>query len=218
MSERFVIIDLETTGKSVHYGHRIIEVGAVLLENGKIVDKFESLVNPEVPIPMFIENYTGITDEMVANAPKSEEVLVQAVQFFGDVPLLAHNAPFEKQFLNNELAQISGQNEVDILCTVKLTRRLFPDLGKYKLSKLVSHFHLPCLQAHRALGDAEMTAHLFFRLEKQFHAFAPSGMKFTADNLAKISEIQPCFFRHAGLEHGIAAALELPTTYKRLKL
>lgn len=211
---RFAVIDLETTGMSPNQGDRITEVGIVLLENDRIVDRFESLVNPGCPIPPQAEAVTGITDNMVANAPSSEIVLVQAMRFVRDTPLVAHNASFDRGFLNNELREISRGNEANFLCTMLLSRRLLPGLESYGLQRLVSYLGIPKGQAHRALSDAEMTAHLLIILKNQFFEFCPNGAEFSADNLLGISNSQPKMFRALGLRHGIAASMKGISTYK----
>lgn len=201
--ERYAVIDLETTGLSPSQGDRITEVGIVLVENGEIVERFQSFVNPNRPIPSDVQKLTGITDEMVANAPSSSVVLAQAMEFIGDRPLIAHNASFEHRFLSNELCEISTENNVNLLCTMLLSRRVFPNLKSYKLGNLVSQFQLPKGQAHRALSDAEMTAHLLFRLERRVVEAAPAGFEFSADSFLRLSKSQPKLFRELGLTEAI---------------
>lgn len=210
--DRFSVIDLETTGLSPADGDRITEVGIVLVEDGKIVDRFQSLVNPLQPIPSYVQNFTGITDAMVANAPVSSVVLGQAADFIGDRPLVAHNAAFERKFLQNEFSEINRENQVDLLCTLLLTRRIFPNLESYELGKIVSRFKLPKGKAHRALSDAEMTAHLLLRLKKEILKVAPKGYVFSADNLFRITKVLPKEFRETGLANVINVSAE---RYKR---
>lgn len=204
--ERYAVIDLETTGLSPAHGDRITEVGIVLVENEKVVDCFQSFVNPNRPIPSDVQQLTGITDEMVANAPSSSAVLARAMEFISDRPLIAHNASFEHRFLSNELREISPENEVSLLCTMLLSRRVFPNLKSYKLGNLVSHFQLQKGQAHRALSDAEMTAHLFFRLKRQVLQAAPNGFSFSADSFLRLTKSQPKAFRELGLTEAIVAS------------
>ena len=201
--DRFAVIDLETTGLSPTHGDRITEVGIVLIEEGKVVDRFQSFVNPMRPIPAYVQDLTGITDSMVADAPVSSVVLSRAMQFVGNRPLVAHNASFEQKFLNSELSEIAVENKVNLLCTMLLSRRVFPELDSYTLEKLVSRFRLPVGQAHRALSDAEMTAHLLMRLKKEVLDAAPEGYQFTPENFLRLTKLKPNTIREIGLAKAI---------------
>ncbi len=98
-----IVLDFETSGLSPHYGDRAIEIGAVLIENSLIIDRFQSLMNPGFRISSFIEAYTGISNDMVEAAPPCEEVMEQFADFIGDFPLVAHNASFDRRFLDAEI-------------------------------------------------------------------------------------------------------------------
>src|SRR5210317_2226828 len=99
MREGYVILDLETTGLSKHY-HKITEIAAMKIKDNEIVDKFEALVNPQVPIPKFITRLTGITNEMVENEPTIDEIMPKFLEFLEDHPIVAHNATFDHGFLS----------------------------------------------------------------------------------------------------------------------
>ncbi len=152
----YTVIDIETTGLSKHY-HKITEIAAVIVNNGKIKKQFQTLVNPESHIPSFITRLTGIDDDMVEDAPLIHETMPKFLKFLGDKVFVAHNASFDYGFLNH-----NAKNEIknSRLCTRKLANRLVPDLHSKKLGVLCEHFGIRNNQAHRAMGDALATAEL----------------------------------------------------------
>lgn len=161
----FVVVDLEATGAKMP-PNRIIELGAYRVSGGRIVDSFVSLVNPEIPIPRFVIALTGITNDMVKTAPVFAEVAPQWLDFVSDAVLIAHNAPFDTSFLNHEISRVyPGHRMVNShLCTVKLSRRVFPGLTNYRLDTVASHFSIPIFHRHRAFSDALATAEVFLHL------------------------------------------------------
>lgn len=112
-----IVLDFETTGMSPQWGDRPIEVGAVRLENDLIVDRFESLMNPDFLLPGFIEQLTGISNQLVAEAPPCEEVMKRFADWIGDTPLVAHNASFDRKFLDAELALLGGDRGNPMACS-----------------------------------------------------------------------------------------------------
>ena len=157
-----VVIDFETTGLSAHYGDRTIEVGAVLVSNNQIVDRFQSLMNPEMRVSSFIEGYTGITNKMLANAPTIKEVMLKLAVFIEQHHLVAHNASFDSRFLDAEFSRINHRRKNEFACSMLASRRLYPDAPNHKLETLVRYKSLKTEGIHhRALADAEMTAHLW---------------------------------------------------------
>ncbi|MCC8998350.1 MAG: 3'-5' exonuclease [Candidatus Contendobacter sp.] len=164
--ETLAVIDFETTGMSPDDGSRATEIAVILLREGQIVDRYQSLMNAKAPIPNFIVQLTGITHAMIRRAPPAGEVMRQAAEFIGDCPLIAHNAAFDRKFFDAELARIHQYRRQEFACTVRLARRLYPDAPNHKLSTLVEYAGLPVTgRAHRALADAEMTAHLLLRMQ-----------------------------------------------------
>ncbi len=155
------IIDFETTGMSPEVGARPTEVAIVLTDNGRVVDRFQSLMNPGVYIPPFITGLTGITNAMVGAAPPVAQVMAEAARFVDGCPMVAHNASFDRKFWQAELARVGLDAQRPFACTVLLSRRLYPQAPSHKLGALVQHLGLPATgRAHRALADAEMTAEL----------------------------------------------------------
>ena len=156
------VIDFETTGISPDGGDRATEVAIVLVEGGgRVVDRFQSLMNAGVRIPAFITGLTGITNAMIATAPAAAQVMGEASRFVGQAPLVAHNAAFDRRFWQAELARAGLAANQPFICTLLLARRLYPQAPNHQLGTLVDFHRLPRTgQAHRALADAEMAAAL----------------------------------------------------------
>lgn len=166
---RVCVIDFETTGLSPAMGDRATEVAIVVLEDGQVVDRFQSLMNAGVRIPPFIEQYTGISNDMIRTAPPAAEVMAQAARYVDGVPLVAHNASFDQRFWAAELGRLEQDTpKVDTFaCTMLLSRRLYPQAGSYRLQSLASFHALPPAgRAHRALADAEVAAALLSRIQQ----------------------------------------------------
>ena len=160
------VIDFETTGMSPGQGARATEIGIVLVENGQVVDRFQSLMNTGVYIPGFITQLTGITNAMVAAAPDAAQVIADAARFVNGAPMVAHNASFDSKFWQAELALAGVAAPHVFACTVLLSRRLYPQAPSHKLGTLVDYHHLPRTgRAHRALADAEMAAALLGQIQ-----------------------------------------------------
>lgn len=160
-----VIIDFETTGLSPNMGDRTIEVGAVLVDNNRIVDKFQSLMNPGMRISSFIEEYTGISNKMLSSAPPVQEVMKNLARFIRQHHLVAHNASFDSKFLDAEFGRISHKRKNEFACSLLSARRIYQEAPNHKLETLVRYKNLKTDGTyHRALADAEMTAHLWLRM------------------------------------------------------
>lgn len=165
MNNNIIVIDFETTGLSPNLGERTIEVGAVLISDGKIVNRFQSLMNPGVRISGFIENYTGITNRMLLSAPSIKEVMEELKVFIGSHLLVAHNASFDSRFLDAEFARIKHKRKNEFACSLMMARRIYPEAPNHKLETLVRYKKLKTDGIHhRALADAEMTAHLWIKI------------------------------------------------------
>jgi DNA polymerase-3 subunit epsilon len=161
------VIDFETTGISPEQGARATEVAIVLVEQGRIVDRFQSLMNAGAHIPAFITQLTGISNAMVQAAPDVGEVMRQASAFVGDAPMVAHNASFDRKFWMGELSRLGLPARQPFACTMLLSRRLYPQAPNHKLGTLVDYHRLPRTgAAHRALADAEMAAELLLRIQQ----------------------------------------------------
>jgi len=166
--EVVAVIDFETTGLSPSQGDRATEIAAVLLQNGKVVDRYQSLMNAGVRIPSFIEELTGISTAMVRKAPAADKVMREVFDFVGSHPLVAHNASFDCKFWDAELARIQLKRRQEFACSMLVARRLLPQAPSHKLGVLVEFAKLPIAgRAHRALADAEMAASLVTHLEEE---------------------------------------------------
>jgi DNA polymerase III subunit epsilon len=166
MTERIAIIDFETTGMSPAHGARAAEVGIVVVEGGRIVDRFQSLMNTGQRMPWNITQLTGISNAMLEAAPRAESVMREAALFVGHIPMVAHNAAFDSKFWVDELQRADCEASQPFACTVLLSRRLYPQAPSHSLGRIVRFLDLPPAdKAHRALADAEMTAHLLLRMQ-----------------------------------------------------
>ena len=164
----FVVFDLETTGAKAP-PCRITEIGAYRVQDGEIIGEFQTLVNPETQIPRFITELTGISDDMVAEAPVFADVAHEFLEFIGDSVLVAHNSGFDMRFLNHEIGRIYQDYRLanPCLCTVQLSRRLLPDILNHKLKTVAEHYSIDLVNHHRASADAFATAHIFINLLSQ---------------------------------------------------
>jgi DNA polymerase-3 subunit epsilon len=156
----YAILDIETTGRSPKY-EKITEI-AVYIHNGtEIVDEFSTLLNPERTIPSFITGLTGITNEMVANAPKFFEIAKKLVELTEDCIIVGHNVNFDYSFIKNEFKLLGYDYAREVICTVKLSRKLIPGFKSYSLGKLCEQLKIQINGRHRAAGDAFATVKLF---------------------------------------------------------
>ena len=164
-ADTVVILDFETTGLSPNMGDRAIEIGAVCIEDGEIKGRFQELMNPGRRIDSFIVDYTGITNEMLEEAPPCEEVMHKFADFISDYNLVAHNASFDKRFLDSELGRISRKYTGQFACSMLAARRIYQEAPNHKLETLIKYVNIPTDGAfHRALYDSEMTAKLWLAM------------------------------------------------------
>lgn len=159
----YAIIDIETTGIQAQR-EKITEIAIVLHDGKKVVDTYETLINPERSIPYQITQVTGINDEMVANAPKFYEVAKQIVKLTEGAIFVAHNVRFDYSFVVEEFRRLGFTYSRKQLCTVKLSRKAFPNLRSYSLGSLIHEFNIPVKDRHRALEDALATAQIFTKI------------------------------------------------------
>lgn len=165
----FIAFDTETTGIKPDQD-RIIEIGAVKFINGEPGDRFETLINPGIPIPLGASRVNGITDAMVADAPKIEDKLTAFAAFCGDLPLVAHNAPFDFKFIKAAVEEHRSNAPLGtVLDSCELARKMIPGVINYKLSTLVAHFGFPTTTFHRATDDAIYCGLLFLKLIERRH-------------------------------------------------
>ncbi len=161
-----VFVDLETTGGNAAH-HRITEIGIVRAMHGEAVEEWSSLINPGCPIPGYIQAFTGITNEMVAGAPSFAEVAALVRQKLQGAVFVAHNARFDYSFLRSEFRRLDLPFSAKVLCTVKLSRRLFPEHVRHNLDAVMERHGLTCSARHRALGDAQVLRDFWFKLRRE---------------------------------------------------
>ena len=164
-NDTFVVFDLETTGFSAEVD-RIIEIGAVKIKNGEIVDNFSKFVNPKIPIPFRIEKLTGINDSMVMEAEPIEKILPEFLEFCGDAVMVAHNAGFDTSFIINNAERLGIKYDPTIMDTVLLAQFVIPNLHNYKLDTLCKHLAVSLENHHRAVDDAQATAYIYLKMVK----------------------------------------------------
>ncbi len=201
-----VVLDFETTGLSPNYGDRTIEVGAVLIQNNQIIDRFQSLMNPGMKISSFIESYTGITNKMLNSSPSITEVMQNFASFIAQNHLVAHNASFDRRFLDAELNRINKQRRQEFACSMLVSRRLYPEAPSHSLEKLVRYKKIKTGGVyHRALADAEMTGHLWISMVNDLK----SAYKFRTvpfdlmQRLSKVSKANaPAFLKRSAGKQG----------------
>ncbi len=183
LDEKFVVFDLETTGFSPEK-NRIIEIGAVKVENGKITDRFSTFVNPEVPIPFRIEELTSINDEMVLDAPTIDKILPEFLEFCKDCVMVAHNASFDMSFIAANCAALGLPCDKTVVDTVAMARVLLPALNRFKLDTVAKAVGVPLGHHHRAVDDAACTAEIF----EKFLAMLKAQDIFTLDALNELGK------------------------------
>jgi DNA polymerase III subunit epsilon len=182
-----VCVDLETTGGSAAW-HRIIEIGTVEIDRDGAVREWSTLVNPGVSIPPQIEAFTGISNEMVAAAPSFEEVHHELLGRLANRVFVAHNARFDYGFIRAELARLDVRFAAKVLCTVKLSRRLFPEQPRHNLDAVMARHGLDCKARHRALGDARVLRDLLQVLRRDVE---PARLAAVIDALLREAPLPP---------------------------
>lgn len=167
---RYTVFDIETTGLYPQRGARIIEIGAVAVREGAIVGEFSSLINCQCEIPPHVQRIHGITNDALAGQPLVEEVLPRFMDFVADSILVAHNAKFDIKFLRYELSRMGRGLPNRSICTMKLSKKRFPELPNHKLGTVARHVlgeMPPDLHRHRALDDARLTARVWMEMERR---------------------------------------------------
>jgi DNA polymerase-3 subunit epsilon len=203
MPPALVMLDFETTGLSPAMGDRITEVAALRIVDGQVRERFVSLVNCSVRIPAFITSLTGISQAMVDRAPPASEVVPQLLDFISNDVLCAHNASFDQKFLLAEAARLELEAaHTGLLCSLKLSRRVFPGLASYKLGQLSGQLGIRFRsQAHRAESDAEVAAqvliHINEHLRQTYHIEEPDPALLLAVNRLSAAKV-PAFLLQRG--------------------
>jgi DNA polymerase III subunit epsilon len=190
LHDSLIVLDFETTGLHAEAGDRITEVGLVRIQGGCITERFQSLVNCGVRVPDYITAYTGITQRMVDGAPPVAQVLREVAAFIGETPVIAHNASFDQRFFVRECRrQRIGVVVEPFICSLRLARRVYPQLESHSLGVLAHRLQLrSCGAAHRAAADAEMTAQLMQRMAEDITA-QHGALNLTAQVLRRLMHV-----------------------------
>ncbi|MEM7692060.1 MAG: exonuclease domain-containing protein, partial [Pseudomonadota bacterium] len=165
-AQPYVVVDVETTGGRGDQ-HRVTEIGAVKILNGKIVDRFQTLLNPQRRIPSNITRLTGISPDMVADAPIFADVADEFAAFLDGAIFVAHNVEFDYRFIGQEFRRLGRFFRMPKLCTCASMRKLYPGHKSYSLANLTSAYDIPLKTHHRALCDAEAAAHLLLMINEK---------------------------------------------------
>jgi DNA polymerase-3 subunit epsilon len=184
-ADKLIFVDLETTGGNAAHD-RITEVGIVRVEDGVVVDEWSSLVNPGCAIPADIEAFTGISDAMVAAAPRFAALAATVFEKLRGAVFVAHNARFDYSFLRSEFRRVGMHFSATVLCTVKLSRRLYPEHARHNLDALIERHGLRCHARHRALGDALVLRDFWFKLRSEI----PAAVLGAAQARSLLSEVK----------------------------
>lgn len=166
---RYVVLDVETTGLSPGNGDRVIEIGAVAIDDQGIIEEFHSLIDAGRKIPKTVQEIHGITNEMLAGKPRSEEIIPLFHEFIAGAILIGHNAKFDVSFLKHEFERLRLNLTNMYLCTLKMSRKLYPHLPNHKLKTVGRYLFgesIKEMKMHRALADARLAAMIWLEMEK----------------------------------------------------
>lgn len=184
----YAVVDIETTGRSAK-GQKVTEIAILIHDGQKVIEEYQTLVNPETSIPYSITQLTGIFDEMVVNAPKFFEVAKKIFQMTEGHIFVAHNSSFDYGVLRGEYASLGAEFKRETMCTVKMSRKLFPGFKSYSLGKLCDELDIQIEDRHRAYGDAKATTILLDKLLEKSRDFGEE--KLTANSDVRVAKIPP---------------------------
>jgi len=201
LDSEYVVFDIETTGLSKKH-NKIIEIGAVKVKDGEVVDTFSEFINPGVPIPYQIEQLTSINDDMVKDAPMFDVIVPRFVEFCGDDIVVAHNASFDTGFVRMNAEELGLKFDNTVLDTMTLSHILLPELGKFTLDRVCKELKVVNAHHHRAIDDAEATAKVFFKL---LDMLKERDVK-TTDDLNVLGSTSPDAIKKDKTYHGIILA------------
>ena len=188
LANKYAIVDIETTGAN-RGGNKITEIAIIITDGTVVIDKFSTLINPERSIPVNITYLTGITNDMVSEAPKFYEVAKNIVELTKDCIFVAHNVFFDYNFIRSEFNELGFTFSREKLCTVRLSRKAFPGLKSYSLGNLTKHFSIPLKNHHRAMADATATLELFKLIQEKL----PDLTQHTLEQKSRILTPPPNF-------------------------
>lgn len=213
MQNSYIAFDLETTGLRPTYD-KILEIGAVKVEDGEVTETYETFIDNGVEIPERIVELTGITEEMVTGSPNLRTAVEGFLEFAGDGVLLGHNVLFDYSFMKRNIVNLGGTFERSGLDTLNIARRCLPQLEGKSLDKLAAHYGIPQEHHHRALDDALTTARLYERLAEEFREkrpdlFEPAALVFKVKKEGPITNSQKVYLRDLIKYHRIESNVKI---------
>lgn len=213
MINDYVCVDIETTGCQSKWS-RIIEIGAVKVRKGKVVDSFSGLINPGLEISEFITNLTGITNDMVADKPGIDVVMPKFIDFAGDDVLLGHNLMFDYSFLKQNAENLNLSFEREGIDTLKISRKVLKELESRKLDYLCAYYGISDEHHHRAFNDADVTSQLYQILIDRFYdeypeIFEPQKLEVKVKKLQPITARQAKYLTNLCNYHNIAIDFDI---------
>lgn len=213
MCDRFIAVDLEMTGLKVKTD-RILEIGALKVENGRVTDTFQTLVNPHRELHETITELTGIDNNMIEDAPETRTALTAFLDFAGDLPLLGHNVIFDYSFLKQAAVNDGISFERSGIDTLRIARKVLREPKQKSLDELCVFFQIPRKRKHRAGEDAEAAMKLFFLLKERYggqfpELFLPVPLQFRVKKQGKITPAQKRDLNHLIIYHRIEAKIEV---------
>lgn len=215
MTNTYIAFDLETTGLRPA-GDRILEIGAVKVEEGEITGSYETFIDCGIPVPPQITQLTGITGEMIKGSPQRDEAVNGFLDFSGEKVLLGHNLPFDYSFMKQNVVNMGLPYERCGIDTLKIARICLPELPKKSLDRLADYFGIPQEHHHRALDDALTAARLYERLKEAFaekhgHLFEPSPLNYRAVKESPATNSQKVYLRDLLKYHRIESGVKIET-------
>ena len=201
LNTEYIVFDIETTGLS-QKKNKIIEIGAVKVNDGEEIDRFSEFINPEEPIPYSIEQLTSITDEMVMHAPTVDVILPKFLEFCGDDIVVAHNAAFDTGFIKKNAKDLGMKFDNTIMDTMTLSHVLLPELGKFTLDRVCKALNVKNEHDHRAVDDANATAKIFVKL---YEMLVERGVK-TVEDVNELGSASDDTIKKGRTYHGIILA------------
>lgn len=218
MTDSYIALDLETTGLSPAED-RILEIGAVKVKDGEITERYETLLNPGIPISLRIQELTGITDEMAAAGKETRTAVAELVEFCGELPLLGHNILFDYSFVKKNAVDLGLKFEKNGIDTLKIARILLPDVEHKSLTALCCHFCISHERAHRAVDDACASMELYRRLNREFpdspeELFLPKPLVYKVKKQSPVTAAQKGYLNDLIKYHKIALDVSIETLTK----
>lgn len=216
--DAYIALDLETTGLSPK-SDRILEIGAVRVVNGMVEEKYSTLINPRMEIPLKVTKLTGITRDMVAGMPEMKDAVADLVAFCGDLPLLGHNIMFDYSFVKHSAVNNGLTFEREGIDTLKISRVLLADLPSRSLQSLRLHYEIPQENAHRALDDALTTHLLYQRLKREFgeenaELFTPKKLNYKVKKQGPVTQAQKRHLQDLVKYHKIELSVDVESLTK----